>query len=590
MKKQRFGIWLIQLCLLVLIGIIWMLYLQHTQAFNYFYREQQQIFLNDFDYVVSLLKPMGGLVLIVSQWLVQFFVEPYMGALITTLLCLFIAVFLILLVDIYKQQHWWLMPLAFLPPMLYGLCLEEVYIHYEGLVAMAFGAFCLWLYTCLPKGNAIIRTVGGIILALALFYAAGPVAIIISISMLLLDLMRKEVVGKPYGILPLITVLLAGLWAYYQQWRVDAASIYWMNGYAEYYFEPTALHTLTWISIPLWVLLCWIAGKLGNFATWMKVSLTCCLLALVTIVCLSIHKAQAHPAYEALLQQTHYADTEEWDKLTQVSGISASNDVQMNYLNLALAKQGLLLDNLFAVPQKDIGSIITRDARYTDVGVLLSRIYYHIGAIGAAQNQAFSSVVGITYCNPSMTKLLIKTYLINGYYALAEKLIARLEKTWYYADWASNQRRFLYNDVAVEADPELGTKRRYLANDNRYTMLYGPVDDLVTMLTDHPENREAAEYLLSMFLISKDVNSIQAFINQFAGKGSMEEAPIRLQEAIVLLHEHDTNYCLEHGVSRETLQAFEAFRQTYMTLRNQGRDVRALTPQYGKTFWYYMIR
>lgn len=589
-KTKTFKVRLVLLCLLLFICIATYLYLQQTQAFIYYYREQQQILLLDYDYLSALIKPIGGMVVLISQWLVQFFVLPCMGALVSTLLCLLTAVFLHLSTRILSNNIWWCLPLAFLPPVLFCVYLGEVYIHYDGLVAMGLGAISLWFYSILPMKRRLLRVGMGIVIVLTLFYLAGSVAVIIGIAILLLDLLRKEVKGRAYGSIPLVFVLFTGLIVYHQQWVVDAGSVFWINGYCEYYNEPSVLYSIIWLCIPLWVVIGWLVGKLKELAFWQQTCLSVCLLTFVAIVAFSSHKDHNHPAYNALLQQIHFADTEEWAKLTQVSGISVSNDIQMNYLNLALSKQGRLLDNLFAYQQKGIGSLITREDNYTDVSVLLSRIYYHIGAIGAAQNQAFSSNVGITYGNPSMAKLLVKTYLINGYYALAEKQISQLEKTKFYAEWASSQRRFLYNDAEVEADIELGAKRRGLSSTDRFTMLYGPVDDMVALLEANPDNNEAAEYLLSILLIAKDVGNINAFVEQYAGKGSMTNIPKRLQEAIAIIHEHEPEYCRMHGVSQKTMEDFQEFRQEYYTLRSQGKNTKTLARKYGRTFWYYMIQ
>lgn len=481
--KKSVGL-LILVTLFLVMGVLIYLFLEHTQAFVYYYREQHQIFLNDQDYIAGLVKPVGGFAVLVAQWLTQYFVLPHAGATITTLLCAFSAIFFYLSFANFVKNYWWFLPLAFLPSVIYSHYLEDITFPYEGLVSIALFAFCLWLFSLLWQKRWLFKVIVGIVLLMLFCYFAAPV------SFTLPTLQSKE----------------------------------------------------------------------------------------------------NKDAFTTLLKQIHYADTEEWDKLLQVEGISPSNDVQMNYLNLALSHQGRLLDLFFAYQQKDLGSLVIREANYTDVSVLLSRIYYQIGAIGAAQNQAFSSTVGITYGTPSMVKLLVKTYLINGYYALAEKYIKMLEKTTFYADWATEQRRFLYNDAVVEADPELGYKRRCLAPNDRFTMLYGPFDDMVALLQNNPDNREAAEYLLSMLLLSKDVNSINAFINQFSGKGCLDPVPQRLQEAIAIINERNPAYSLAHGVSEETMKAFEEFRQTYHTLRSQRQDMRTLAPKYGRTFWYHMIR
>ena len=564
--------------------------LQNTQEFYYFYREQQQIFLYDNDYILDLLKPIGGFAAMVGQWLVQFFVLPYMGALISSLLSLMGAVFLWLTLRKLDKGNLWWFSLAFLPFFLYNICLQDVYVHYDGLVALAMGCICLWIYSILPKEKWVLRLVVGILISLALFYLAGSVAVLISLTMLLFDLLRKA--PKAYlGVLPLALVLLTGIIAVYYGWMVDYDYAFWTKGYCEYYFEPTSIHTLAWLSIPILLLIVWLSARWECKRTWIQSALFLVLLALMFFGCQSLADAQKNHAYYTLLKQIHYADTEEWDKLTKVLDISASNEVQMNYLNLGLSHQGRLLSDLFVYPQQNINSLMTSYVQYTDMGVLMSRLYYQMGVIGAAQYQAFSSTVGITYGNPSMTKLLIKTYLINGTYQIAEKQIRLLEKSWYYADWAKDMRKFLYNDDAVMADAELGKMRLSLPDNDGYAMLYGPLVDLQTVLDANPDNREAADYFIAMLLIAKDFDGINFFVDRYYGKGCMTTLPERLQEAVVAIHEHDPEYCREHGVSEETIDRFSQFRQEVLTLRRSGAtNMSRLAAAYGKTFWYYMLK
>ena len=578
------------ICIPFVVCLVLWYFLQEFQEFIYNYREQQQIFLYDADYIKDLVSPIGGCAALVGQWLVQFFVLPHVGALITTLLCIAGAVFLWLTMRKLAGRQVWPAVLAFLPVALYSICLQDSYVHYEGLLALVLGIKCLWIYSLLPEDRWIVRVGVGSLLMLALYYLAGSVAILITLSVILLDGLRKA--PKTYlDIIPLALLGFTGLLAVYNGWLVDYDYAYWTKGYCEYYFEPTALHTLAWLSVPFLLLVAWVAGKWSLKVGWMQSILSLVLGVLVCAAFVRISDAVHNKAYYALLKQIHYADTEEWDKLTGVTDISPTNDVQMNYLNLGLSHQGRLLTDLFVYPQQGINSLMSSYVQYTDLGVLMSRLYYRMGVIGAAQYQAFSTTVGITYGNPSMTKLLIKTYLINGTYRIAEKQINMLEKSWYYADWARDHRKFLYNDAAVEADPELGKMRKSLPDNDGYAMLYGIMSDLETVLDANPDNKEAAEYAIALLLLSKDFDNIRAFVERYGGKGCLTQLPECLQEAIVTYSEHDPDYCREHGVSEDTIERFSRFRQEVLNLRRSGAtNMTRLAAEYGKTFWYYMVK
>ena len=410
-------------------------------------------------------------------------------------------------------------------------------------------------------------------MALVLFYWAGAVAVLISLSMLLFDLLRKASKAC-LGAVPLAVVLFMGILAVSFGWLMDFDYAFWTKGYCEYYYAPTTLHTLSWLSLPLLMLLVGVSAKWQWRKTWMEPVLAVVLIGLMTFSYLRVSNGVMNHAFYTLQEQIHYADTQEWDKLTTVKGVSANDDIQMNYFNLGLSHQGRLLNDLLIYPQKGISSLMIGDVQDTDMSVLMARLYYQMGVIGAAQYLSFCATVGITYGNPSMTKLLIKTYLINGSYQMAEKYIKMLEKSWYYADWAKEQRKFLYNDKAVEADPELGMMRRGLTkNNDEFVIIHGPLSDLTSVLDANPDNQEAAEYLISMLLVSKNFDGIIEFVERYYGKGCLTTLPERLQEAVVAINEHDPDFCRAHGVRR-----------------NGATNFSGLAAKYGKTFWYYMIK
>ena len=104
-----------------------------------------------------------------------------------------------------------------------------------------------------------------------------------------------------------------------------------------------------------------------------------------------------------------------------------------------------------------------------------------------------------------MLKRLIETNLITGSYPIADKYIQLLEKTWYYKDWATAHRRFLYNDKAVEEDKILGMKRRcWKAEASAAKPYTDPVSSLINLLPACPDNKAGLAYLTSFLLLNKE--------------------------------------------------------------------------------------
>ncbi len=80
-KFRSFVFWLI-------LGIAVFLLLQHYFEFHFYYVEQLQLFLYNKVFLSDLFYSFGGLTEIISRWLLQFYIHPKIGALITTFILL----------------------------------------------------------------------------------------------------------------------------------------------------------------------------------------------------------------------------------------------------------------------------------------------------------------------------------------------------------------------------------------------------------------------------------------------------------------------------------------------------------------------
>ena len=163
-----------------------------------------------------------------------------------------------------------------------------------------------------------------------------------------------------------------------------------------------------------------------------------------------------------------------------------------------------------------------------------------------------------------------------------------LEKTRNYAEWATGMRQFLYNDKALEADPELGAKRRDLPQHDGFTALYGAINDMLSIVEANPAEKNAAEYAIGMLLLDKNFDGIRILVERYFGK--LTTWPVCLQEAIVAGSEKDMDYCREHGVSEEIIQRFAQFRQETLQLRHGGGNLQQLAKNWGNTYWFYMLK
>ena len=173
---------------------------------------------------------------------------------------------------------------------------------------------------------------------------------------------------------------------------------------------------------------------------------------------------------------------------------------------MSLAEEGLLGDRLFDNPCRDIRSIYNDVLLNEDFAVLLSDIYYSMGHVAQSQRYAFELNEKKNNMSPRMLQRLVQTNIIYGHYRVAEKYLLWLKKTLFYKEWAEKQENFLYNDVAVEKDPEYGIKRKALIANNRFSGIKGLDDDLLNIARQTRGSRQCIttlQYLGSLYLLAR---------------------------------------------------------------------------------------
>ncbi len=569
--------------------VLLFLHLQTTQEFSYYYREQQQIFQQDWSFVAAHMRAFGGLATVVSMFLTQFFAEPYMGALITAVACGLTTFFLWLFFSGISNAKY-LLPLAFVPVIIENVYLQRTDAYYDGLVAMLAAAVCLWLYSVAAKRHYLVRCIAGLAATTSLYPLFGSVAMLFAVCALLFDILTRK--QRAYmGLLYVLVVLVVGFVGVSNGWITDYGSAFYVGLYNEYYIEPTPALGLAWLSVPVTMLVFW-ACRFVHYRS----SIAGCAVFLVLAVSVAsayVVKSEAvkNKDFYTLQELYHYISTEQWDKVTSCRNINPNVDLHMNCLNLALSHEGRLVDDLFKYPQRDVRSLITSLGAFTEENILFTQMYYRMGVASQALKLGFGTEVGIKEGNPTVMKTLIKTRLIYGEYAVADKYLCLLERTRTYRDWAKLYRRFLYDDKAVEADAELGMMRRSLPQDGtEFVSMRGVLYDLLKVLEANPQNENARDYLIAFMLLQKDFNQIKAFVDTYYGTPVLPELPMRLQEAVVSYAERDADYCLGHGVTQQTLDRFADFRQKTLGARRNGGNVKAALRGYSGTFWYDIVK
>lgn len=542
------------------------------------YREQQQLFIFDKTYILGTLLKVGGLATLLARFIVRFFWNPTVAFVLTTLL-LALSAYMTWVYLRESRKDWWLIPLCVIPSLLIGASLSDNGLHFDFLISILLVQSGLLIF----KKVKSHRVLWGSLLTIILYYTAGSAAVLFAVCAAI-----KEKTGK--SLVYLAVVAVCGVIAF-----LTAGVPTWSMAFTPslYYDIDTPLpvaHWAGWISFVVIILV----GFLTRGLRWNRWVLSVCgvVLAFLSLfpalnIGKEIEKRQPSLAYVF----EHYTNNEDWDGLIKACKEAPWLPRTANYLNMALAWKGELAESLLKYDQRGPdGLVMTTKDRAVDVAQ--AHLMFAMGNVAAAQDVAFNALSSLQgYC-PAMVKINAQVELMRGSYEVADKYLSLLEKSPHYRKWAKDQRRFLYNDAAVEADPLLGNGRKNFTAEDSFVMYSNPMSELFPILDANPTNKRTLEYGLCYLLLSKDLNSVKHFITEFYGSPDSPELPRIAQEAMVFYSEFSRNmdnvepfgldWCYEHGVQPEVVKSFEEYQKAAVAGPVSLQRFRG-------TYWYYLV-
>ena len=585
-KIERYIPYLLAALLLVLFAV----QLQSVQEFVFYHREQQQILPWDCDQLFQRYHGVAGPSLFLAHFFTQFFFAKGAGAIITALLAV-IAVFALWHVCKRLCGNIVLFPLCAVPLAFELSNLNDEYYTYQGFVCFVLLCVFMALHSWLAaKLSLYLRMACGAVLSIILLYLAGSVCLPFAIFVLVDDLLLRRDKWF-FQLLTMAITALALFLAYRWCLLPTTLSAYSQDLYYSMLLPVPSGIKYSWLGLIALPFVAWAISKLKMPAK-AGVRLTLGLAAFLCVGALVYGLGEKdRKNTNILLELQHDAIIEDWDGILNNPNAYSHNYLVMNYVNLALSKKHMLLTHFFRYPQNDVQNImVARET--TDTNVPLSFIFsfvtYQMGDMGAAQNHAHDVFECTTYGQPTMLQMLVKTNLTRGAYAVAEKYISLLEKTWRYSSWAKDMRRFLYNDAAVEADPELGLLRKDLPADDFTTS--DTFESLIKTLQTNPEDTNARDYLIAYLFLYRDTEYTNRVVETFWNTPALNPFPTQLQEVFLLVNGEDIDYCRSRGVDEETVSRYIHFMNS-LSQAERGRTNPAATlrKEFGNTIWYQFM-
>ena len=563
-------------------------FLQMCFEYHFYYIEQSQLFLFSEAYIRNKLLLPGGFSMLVAEFLVQFFIRPYVGALVTAVLLTGVGV---CTAGIVKR----IAPVSGLFILYVLPMLALLFMHFDFNYRVQ-GTVCYLMMMALLCGymrirNDLFRLVAGCVLVPVLFWLAGSITVLFAGMVCLFEGLRKT--PKWYiSLIGVAEVLLLGVGTVYFSLMGEYRWVFGPDLYYHYTLHPKEIIYYSWIGLPLVFLIAFFVRNKNSLSGKKLFAGISCIaqLAMIAAVLWWGMPKYSDAKTLKLKKLDYFARTEQWDKTIEECKGKLTNFLYMCHLNMALANKGELSDKMFNFDQRGPQGLLVQWNKSENISCMLSDIYFTMGATASSQEMAFEGYVSaMEDGNPRMLKRLVQTNLIYGTYPVAEKYISILEKTYAYRDWAQSQRKYLYNDEVVESDPILGTRRRMLPDRNSLAMIKGLAGDLALFLEKGPANSAALQYLGAMYLLAKDLEGFKALVEKYYGTEFLPVLPVHFQEAVIVMSEKEPDYWKRFNVSETIVARFTDYKKQVLANRNNSAIAGLLNRSYGNTYWFYFM-
>lgn len=316
----------------------------------------------------------------------------------------------------------------------------------------------------------------------------------------------------------------------------------------------------------------------------------------IVIVALGLVFWFRDPNFRAEIKMNHAMERLEWRKALDIAKAQKQTPTRLIVLNknLALLKLGKAGDEMFHYLDGGEAPKSPLQIRLMQVGGKM--LYYHYARMNFCYRWCLEDAVEYGW-KIDYLKYMVRTSLISGEPALAQKYINTLKKTLFYRDWAKKYEKMVENPSLMAKDREMASilplyqYEDQLDGDNSLVEIYllnyfaHTYSDVSTPMFD-----EAA---LMCALTLKDIPTFWNCFFRYANSHKADRMPTHYQEAALLYGNLEKNVDISKMPFDKTVkmrfQDFMRFAQKH-AVENVERDPEAkkiFYERFGNTFWYF---
>lgn len=491
------------------------------------YQEQYQLFLFTGDYFTQRISEPGGLADYIAEFIVQFYYVPLYGALLAASTLTLCQVFLGLACrrsDLNMTAY----ALAALVPIFYTGAINNENILLSYAVAILLTSIFIFLDTLRRKTSIVADTIALIAGFTILYWAAGPVAFA---YILTAGILRRSPLAAVIALAAGFLEVLGIHYIWFEQYPL-ARLLAGINYCRIPEVYPAILFIISGL-LPLISLISLLKGKTktDTIAFFICTAATAIFGIVYVPGCFNPEKSRVF-AYDSLVRRGR------WNEIIEKAGKERPGDIfSLQALNLALGMTGRLAENMFEYDQKGVEGLIGRDRLDNTTQLVTAEALYRLGLTNIAFSTTFDLQEAIMNDRKSgrFMKRMAECMIINGNYKVAEKYLGMLRHTRFYADWANDASRLLYDDSKVEAHPVYGKLRKNsFKKEAFYTQPYIERILAIHAVDSEGTNPLAWQYFCAASMLKGDLQTLAGVYNSSAHLFPLAEIPRHVQEALAM--------------------------------------------------------
>lgn len=551
------------------------LFFAFPYRYHLYFHEQNQLLLLTWDYFLKAISVPGGFSDWLGEFIVQFFRLVYPAALILGIFMAKIQVFSSKLISRFSGRDdilGWV--IGFIPAVLVLIHLASDNAIVGGGVAFLMSISIL--YACTKVEEDRVRRIVGIASVVAAYWLAGPLALLNAVGVLSYEILVRRSKCPVFIVSVVALAVLSPV----------VSHLFVPVRYPEFFYGlhydrlPGEVAWWLWaadFSLCLIMVLSALSTYVKPMGAKLNHVISVALLALVCVCGASGLRSVRNDIMErTFMYDKMYVDAD-YDSIIKEYAEELPVDAYSApvYNNLAMAQKGLLLEDMFTVPQRGIDGLLPEYEGGFFSQIACAEVLFQIGFASSAHRLFFEAQESVPDYRKTARcyKALARTNIVMGYESAARKYLDALSHTLFYRHWAKETLALLGDEKAISEHPIYGPLKRRLPRG--FDMLFN-VDNLTRPLgllcVENNTNVIAVQYLMAYSLLNGDLNSFAAFYNS----ASFREHPRACQEAAAMIP----------GYPKATEAAVKRFRQFNLDIQ-QKKDASYMKRTYGDSYWYY---